>query len=263
MRCAEQPSWKAVVAEALSSLGGQGRLSEIYERLKDHPKTATNPTWRDTVRRVVRQYGIFEPVPPERSGVYRLVSAPQIIPAVARFEHETPELDHGAAQGMLVALGAVYGYETFVPKIDQKTREFKGRELAQMVTVRDCADVFSSANIDRIREIDVLWFEEDDDGLYPTFAFEVEHTTNVRDGVDRLLKIPARYQTHLFVVGPDDTVGKRFERLIGQQPFVAHKRRFQFRSYAQLEALHNAAMQHQEQRTAFGVWERGRTGGVG
>jgi hypothetical protein len=68
-------TWKDVVADALRDLGGQAHLSEINEKVKGHPKTKTNPTWRDTIRRVVRQYRIFEPVPPERSGVYRLVEA--------------------------------------------------------------------------------------------------------------------------------------------------------------------------------------------
>jgi len=66
----EKLSWKDVVADALRQLGGQAHLSEINECVAGHPKTATNPTWRDTIRKVVRQYAIFQPVPPERSGIF-------------------------------------------------------------------------------------------------------------------------------------------------------------------------------------------------
>ena len=66
-------TWKDIVVEALRSLGGEAHLRDINAAVEDHPKTATNPTWRDTIRRVVRQYTVFQPVPPERSGVYRLV----------------------------------------------------------------------------------------------------------------------------------------------------------------------------------------------
>ena len=107
-------TWKAVVRDALLELGGQGHLSEINKIVEDHPKTKTNPTWRDTIRRVVRQYKIFEPVPPERSGIYKVVEEVLIRPESQGFTKE-PEIDHGIAQGMLVTLGRIYGYETYAP----------------------------------------------------------------------------------------------------------------------------------------------------
>jgi hypothetical protein len=93
-------TWKDVVKEVLLELGGQAHLSEINAKVEGHPKTKTNPTWKDTIRRVVRQYKIFEPVPPERSGVYKLVEEVSIKPESQGFTKE-PEIDHGIAQGML------------------------------------------------------------------------------------------------------------------------------------------------------------------
>ena len=66
-----------MVIQALTELGGQAHLSEINAKLQGHPKTLTNPTWRDTIRRVVRQYATFEPVLPIRSGVYKLINLKQ------------------------------------------------------------------------------------------------------------------------------------------------------------------------------------------
>jgi len=43
-------TWKDVVKDALLKLGGQGYLLEINKIVEGHPKT--NPTWRDTIRRV-------------------------------------------------------------------------------------------------------------------------------------------------------------------------------------------------------------------
>ncbi len=73
-------TWKDIVRDALLKLGGQGHLSEINKIVEDHPKTKTNPTWRDTIRRVVRQYIIVEPVLPERSGIYRVIEEVHIKP---------------------------------------------------------------------------------------------------------------------------------------------------------------------------------------
>jgi hypothetical protein len=84
-------SWKDLVAAALQQAGGEAHLSELNALIEGHPKTVTNPTWRDTIRRVVRQYSVFEPLPPARSGRYRHVGSP---PPTAR----EPDRDRAGAQ---------------------------------------------------------------------------------------------------------------------------------------------------------------------
>lgn len=253
-------TWKDVVAEALRDLGGEGHLSEIYEGVERHPKTETNPTWRDTIRRVVRQYNIFEPVPPERSGIYRLMYFEPPVPESQNLDSRDAETNHDTAQGMLASLGSIYGYETFVPANDQSVREFQGARLGDLVSVRDCTDIFEGPNLPKVRQIDVMWFDEDDYGLFPVYAFEVEHTTRVRDGLDRLLKIPARFAVNLFVVAPSEEEQNLFDRLVNQAPFRSHRDRFVFRLYRQLEDVYNAATTHNTARNDFGVLERHRRG---
>ena len=252
----QQPTWKDVVAKALADLGGQAHLSEIYSHVEDNPKIATNPTWQDTIRRVVRQYKVFEPVPPDRSGVYKLVDFETPLPQSQDIDSEDPEINHGTAQGMLVSLGRLYGYETFVSARDQSTRQFQGASLGDLATVGDCSDVFQGPNLRKIREIDVLWFDEDDYGLFPAYAFEVEHTTKVRDGLDRLLKIPKRFSVGLFVVCPSEDKRGLFDQLVSQTPFRSYRDKFAFRVYSQLEAVYNAATTHNLERDDFGVLER-------
>lgn len=99
---------------------------------ESYPKTKTNPTWRDTIRRVVRQYKIFEPVPPERSGIYKLVEEVSI-KAEAQSFTEKPEINHGIAQGMLVTLGKIYGCKTYAPPHDQTIRSFQGKPLIEIL----------------------------------------------------------------------------------------------------------------------------------
>jgi hypothetical protein len=251
----QQSTWKDVVRDALLELGGQGHLSEINKIVQDHPKTKTNPTWRDTIRRVVRQYKIFEPVPPARSGIYKVANEVYIKPEAQNFT-EKPEIDHGIAQGMLVTVGRIYGYETYAPPHDQTIRKFQDKPLRDYITVSDCTEVFKGPNLTKIREIDALWFDEDDYGLFPVYAFEVEETTRVKSGLDRLLKIPRRYPTQFFVVGPGTKEKNLFDQYINQTPFRDFKDRFSFRLYEQLEDLYNAALVHNEQRREFGVVER-------
>ncbi|HID63773.1 MAG TPA: hypothetical protein EYP49_13700 [Anaerolineae bacterium] len=254
----EKLTWKDVVADALRELGGQAHLSEINKQVEGHPKTTTNPTWRDTIRRVVRQYKIFEPVPPDRSGIYRLVELETPQPKSQSLDTEDIEINHGIAQGMLVTLGNIYGYETFVPAYDQTVREFQGKSLGDLVTIKDVAGIFRGPNLSKIREIDALWFDEDDYGLFPVYAFEVEHTTRIKNGLDRLLKIPRRFQVHLFVVAPSEEEQSLFDRFVSQTPFRNYRDRFTFRLYSQLQDVYNAAIKHKIERESFGLIERYR-----
>ncbi|MBL7208875.1 MAG: hypothetical protein ISS52_02130 [Dehalococcoidia bacterium] len=248
----QKPTWKDVVKQALLELGGQGHLSEINRIVEGHPKTETNPTWQDTIRRVVRQYKIFEPVPPERSGIYKIVEDISPKPEAQNFTEE-PEIDHGIAQGMLVAVGNIYGYETYVPPHDQSAMSFQERPLRDFVSVADCTDVFRGPNLAKIREIDVLWFDEDDYGLFPVYAFEVEETTRVKSGLDRLLKIPRRFPTRFFIIGPSAKEKNLFDQYINQTPFRDFRDRFLFRLYEDLEQLYNSALVHNDQREQFGI----------
>ena len=248
-------TWKDVVRAALQELGGQGHLADINRIVRNHPKTRTNPTWKDTIRRVVRQYAIFQPVPPNRSGLYRLVEQPTV-DAEPESLGQQGLLDHGTAQGMLLTLGRMYGYETFAPAADRTARFFQGRPLASLSTITDCTEFCGRKSLHRVRQIDAMWLAEDNEGAYPVFAFEVEHTTGVRSGMDRLVEIPERYAANLFVIAPGEDEHKRFDGLVDQNRFRKFRNRLYFRDYGQLDTLYNTAVKHEEVRSSFGISPR-------
>lgn len=51
-------TWPDLVMRVLRDTGGECRLSDVYEIVAKHPKTATNPTWRATVRRTLQQTAV-------------------------------------------------------------------------------------------------------------------------------------------------------------------------------------------------------------
>ena len=157
---------------------------------------------------------------------------------------------------MLVTLGRIYGYETYAPPHDQTIRKFQDKPLRDYVTVSDCTNIFRGPNLSKIREVDALWFDEDDYGLFPVYAFEVEETTRVKSGLDRLLKIPRRFSTLFFIIGPSEKEKDLFDQYVNQTPFRSFKNKFLFRFYKELEELYNAALIHNNQREEFGIIER-------
>ncbi len=108
--------WKDVVKEALLEIGNSGHLDDIYSKIKGHPKTETNPTWRDTIRRTLQQYSILYQEE-EGSGIWYL-----------REEKPLEEFDpkknlhsaHEDVQGILLELGGIDGYETWKGVNDAK-----------------------------------------------------------------------------------------------------------------------------------------------
>jgi len=244
-------TWKDVVQEALRKLGGEGHLRDINRLVENHPKTRTNPTWKDTIRRVVRQYAVFAPVGRARSGVYRLVEQP-VLPSPHK-----EKATHATVQGMLLRLGQIYGYDTFAPAPDRQSRSFQGTPLVNLVTVTDCSEFCPRrTSLARIRQIDAIWLQEDNQGAYPAYAFEVEHTTRVRSGMDRLTEIPERYHVPLFVVAPGNEERRLFETLVQQNRYRRFRDRMVFRCYEELEKLFNSAVLHNELGSSFGVAPR-------
>ena len=146
----------------------------------------------------------------------------------------------------------MYGYDTFAPANDQTARKFLGRPLATLASIRDCSN-FCDKSLARVRQIDAMWLGADNEGAYPVYAFEVEHTTGVKSGLDRLVEIPDRYEAQLFVVAPGDEEQGLFEKLTQHNRFRKFRNRMQFRRYADLSRLYNAAVQHDKIRNSFGV----------
>ena len=238
-------TWKTWSPDALNQLGGQAHLKQITEIALAHPKAAGNPNVDAKVRQIVRRYKIFEPVD-SGSGNYRLL-VPLPLPVVAaRVAHQLAiELSQPAApttkeltdliQGQLLFIGQAYGFQTYAPATDQTKGVFNGRPLADLVTLRDGLEPVTWLKPKQKKEaalIDVLWFEATpDDDLIPRCAFEVEHTTDVLNGINRLCQLPSFLKTQLFIVGPDESKKALYDKHIQSPVFKSNAPFFQFRFF--------------------------------
>lgn len=59
IRDSDSATWRDVVFAALSSIGGEARLSDIYAEIDGHKKAVSNPHWKDKVRQVLQMYSSF------------------------------------------------------------------------------------------------------------------------------------------------------------------------------------------------------------
>lgn len=232
-------TWKQLVADTLKELGGEASLRDITAKLKSNPNRPQTNTWDATVRRVVRQYKIFEPFTTAKGlAGYRLSELPKLVKGTSAPDSNVPDSDlHGHHQGMLLQLGVLCGYETFTNSTDKTIRKFKGEPLSKFATVKNDSEALKALPLGKMRTADVLWMDEDSEGLYPRYAFAVEHSTKVKDGLLRLLKIPGRYQTELYVIGQSGKEAKLFEGYLKVSPFREHAHRFHFFQYADVTSF--------------------------
>ena len=233
-------TWKDVVLEAVKEIGRPARPKEINERIAGHPKCRTNPTWNATVRRTLQQYSAFESL---KDGRWRLRELPELRRIQAK------ELTHSHAQGFLLELGRLYGYETFTP---DRSRNFGGVRLGEVATLRKMPLFSYPRVVKTVGRIDVIWFGGGADELIPQYAFEVEHTTGVASGLSRLFQLyrVRGKETKLFVVLPDKAQGK-FKREVEKEPYRLIRDHLTQRTYKQLTAVHQAAVRHAPLKKSF------------
>lgn len=243
-------TWKDVVADALRQLGGEAHLSEITAIVKTDPKAleGTNQRIDEKVRQVVRAYKIFETVE-GGSGVYRLV--PEVASQDLKQETSTKSITD-EIQGKLLYIGRVSNYETFAPADDRVKRQFAGHRLEHYVSVRDLSEHprLKKEEVNIIERIDVLWLAEIEGDLLPRFAFEIENSTKVLTGLNRLLTIPGWFPTRLFIVGDDAKQRKRFDEHLGGPTFKARADRFKFRYFDEVRQLFEISQTFDAARTA-------------
>lgn len=96
-------------------------------------------------------------------------------------------------------------------------------------------DYIPQKQIDNIKYIDVIWFDEDG---FPTHAFEVEYSTDVTKGLLRLYQVK-KLKIKMFIIADESTKGK-FQKEINKSPFHKIKEEYIFKNYQELDEFFNS-----------------------
>lgn len=155
---------------------------------------------------------------------------------------QATEYTHSLAQGMLVELGNLLGYDTYSAN---QSPTYRDTTIGELVTLEDLPDFTSKRILNTVRQIDVIWLEDE----FPVCCFEVEHSTDVTKGLLRMHQL-ARFQSQFFIVAPEDT-RRKFETETSKAPFYQNRDRYYFRSYDEVEALYKLTKRFVEKRDEF------------
>jgi len=150
--------------------------------------------------------------------------------------------NHSEAEFILLKLGQLLGYDTYSP---DRNKDAYGQKLEELISVDAVPQFTTPAISDAIRNIDVIWFEDE----FPVCCFEVEHTTGVTTGLLRLYQT-SQLNTKLFVIAPADVL-KKFEIEMSKIPFRKIKNRYIFRSYQDLATFYYLAENYTKSKSDF------------
>ena len=167
------------VIRAMQEHGGYATLAQLYQSTMKIP----NCRWGTktpfaSIRRIVQTYPqYFYKV---RPGLWALVAEKKKFDQL--FVEETgkeAEYTHYYFQGLLVEIGNLKGFKTFIPNQD-KNKPFLQMKLDDVSTLKIIAEFTYPRLCERAKTVDVVWFNPRG---FPDSLFEVEHST----GFDRAL----------------------------------------------------------------------------
>ena len=148
---------------------------------------------------------------------------------------------HTGAQYHLLQLGDLMGYFTYTADPSSKYQDHK---LGDISTLKETPEFIGEKDLKSARNMDVIWFGPDDN---PKVCFEVEHSTGITPGLNRLFQLIHMHTKFVIISSPD--MKAKFDREMKKLPYRTYCDRFQFISYDKLEKLLESAKPFYELKT--------------
>ena len=246
------------VIETLKKLGGVATLGQLNQEVLK----VANCSWNTktpfaSIRRIVQ----------ERSDIYKIKPG---LWALESYRHqlesngiivETPQnadskavqdFSHSYYQGLLVLLGNISNYQTYIPPQD-KNKRFLKSSLSEYDTLHSRIPKFSYPDIvHRSSTIDVIWFYDYGIGhgnLMPLAFYEVEHSTDIQNSLLKFNDLRA-FNTKMIIVAEKKRISE-FNHKLSYSAFskLQKEKRIDFLDYERLVKIyeHKIELQYLEE----------------
>ena len=212
------------VIDTLRKIGGYATLGDLYH-LVDTKSWATK-TPNESIRRIVQQSGEIFKIQP---GLWALEECREEV--MRKFDIEPQEeksverFTHGYYQGLIIEIGNMKHYTTYVPAQDQN-RKFIEKPLKDICSTIHIPAFSYKELTDRARTVDVIWFNERN---MPDTFFEVEHSTDIQNSITKFCDLQD-FNSRFLIVAPQNRK-EQFDKVISRTAFKDVKKRVFFSSY--------------------------------
>lgn len=222
------PQYQQVI-DVMKENGGYATLGYLYQHV-DVSKWNTKTPFK-SINRIVQDSRFFFKI---RPGLWALEELRGSVLRKLEIEKDqkSEEFNHSYYQGLLVEIGNLKGYQTFIPRQD-KNKLFLGKPLSQLTSMNSIYSFGYENFVKRAQTIDVIWFN---DRKMPTSFFEVEHST---DFYNSLIKFSDLRDFHSgFCIVADEARKREFERKLSSLSFKDIRERISFMGYEVLSNIH-------------------------
>ncbi len=219
------------VIQTLEHLGGQATLAELYrEVLNVEDCKWESKTPFASMRRIVQ-------VRPEifrvRPGLWALRSYQTKLGLVeqASQERQTTEAveqSHAYYQGLLVTIGNLRGFATFVPNQD-KNKRLVNKSLGELRSLQELPAFGHDFLVKRSGTVDAVWFNT---RQMPNSFFEVEHSSDIQNSLLKFYDLQDFYARMVIVA--DEHRRAEFEQKIRRSALDSIRSRVNFLGYTLL-----------------------------
>lgn len=212
------------VIKALRQNGGYATLGRLYQLVDTNTWGTKTPN--ETIRRIVQQSKEIFKIQP---GLWALEEARTEV--LAKFELKDKHSEgqevftHGYYQGLLIEIGNMKDFTTYIPAQDQN-RRFLETPLKDLCRTTQIPQFGWEQMVNRARTVDVIWFNE---RKMPNSFFEVEHSTDIQNSVTKFCDLQD-YHAHFFIVAPANREGQ-FRKIMERTAFKDVKDRVRFCDY--------------------------------
>jgi len=224
------------VIKVMEQNGGYATLGLLYQKvLKLRGYKWRTKTPDASIRRIVQDERFFFKIKP---GLWALKSHKKLLPPEMlpskRETQEQQEFNHSYYQGLLVQIGNLQNYETFIPTRDKEQRFLERKKLGNLATLEKLYPFSYPHIVKRARTIDVVWFNS---RKMPASIFEVEHTTRIKNSLIKFVELQD-FRTDMVIVAKE-RLENYFQKVLSFSAFQPIKRCVKFLSYQQLADYHS------------------------
>ncbi len=221
------------VIEAMKQSGGYATLGQLYQSAPKIPDCE----WRTktpfaSIRRIVQTHDEFFKI---RAGLWALTSEKEKVMQLFSDEKATNkerEYSHYFFQGLLVEIGNLKRFQTYIPAQD-KNKPFGQKRLGDVSSLSEFYKFTYDEVLKKGITIDVTWFNE---RRFPHAFFEVEHSTDIYNSLLKFVEFQD-FQVKFHIVA-DVRRQSEFENKLLLSAFAPIRPLVKFWNYDTVADLH-------------------------
>ena len=220
------------VIKVMTDLGGYATLGQLYQLVNTASWKTKTP--QASMRRIVQNENVFFKI---RSGLWALKSHKKELPDHIYSQENAgnkreEEYGHSYYQGLLLEIGNLKNYETYVPRQD-KNKNFLEKTLGETGTMNDVYKFGYPNFVKHVKNVDVSWFNS---RKMPECLFEVEHSTAMYNSLIKFNEL-SDFKIRFYIVA-DESRRKEFDDKIKLATFKNLKKEVSFYSYTDLVKIY-------------------------